>query len=277
MSAGHRSADRAALLHRLAATDEDLLVALGELLEIDASERRELVDEATVATALVAALDRPHRTQQRRVADALLALLPGAPALRTALAVALATDSPRLRWGAAYVLGRAGSPPPEVWAAASEAMAIADGDQRWAAAELACLAVRTHPELRTALLAGLESGSATLRKMTLYCLRDLGDPEGGSLARARLRDGDAGVRLAALAALAHQAPSDANALAISERVTEDPDLGVRRAAAAVLGRVGVDHPIVRTTLEQAADNSDPSLARAAKAALAARGGDPSGG
>jgi HEAT repeat protein len=269
--------DRTALLRRLAATETELLVALGELLESDGPGRRELVDDADVAAALVATLDHPHRTQQRRVAEALLALLPDAQALRAALAVALGADSPRLRWGAAYVLGRAGSPPREVWPAASEAMALADGDQRWAAAELACIAVRTHPELREALVAGLDSESATVRKMTLYCLRDLGDSEGGSLARARLRDVDAGVRLAALAALASLAPSEANALAISDRVVADADLGVRRAAAAVLGRVGVDHPVVRTTLEQAAGASDPSLARAARAALASRSGEPSGG
>jgi HEAT repeat protein len=264
--------DRAALVRRLSGGEEDLFAVLAELLEHEARQRRDLLGTDEVATALVAALDHPHRTHQRRVAETLLAFLADAPGLRAALSRALGADSPRLRWGAAYVLGRAGSPPREVWPAAAEAMALADGDQRWAAAELACTAVRTHPELRTALVAGLESESATLRKMTLYCLRDLRDPEGGSLARARLHDVDPGVRLAALAALASATPSEANALAIGERVAQDSDLGVRRAAAAVLARVGVDHPTLVAILEAAASSSDPSLARAANAALAARSG-----
>lgn len=269
--------DREALVRRLAAGEDELFAALAELLERDAHERSALASDGSVANALVAALDHSHRTHQRRVAETLLALLPAAPALRSALVAALdAGASPRLRWGAAYVLGRAGSPPREVWPAASEAMALADGDQRWAAAELACVAVRTHPDLRTALVAGLDAESATLRKMTLYCLRDLRDPEGASLARARLHDVDAGVRLAALAALGSAEPSEASALAIGERVEADADLGVRRAAAAILARVGIDHPELRTILERAATASDASLARAAKAALAARSWEPSG-
>jgi hypothetical protein len=104
--------------------------------------------------------------------------------------------------------------------------------------------------------------------MTLYCLRDVGDPALGRLARERLGDADPGVRLAALAALARVPPCAENALAIAARVAADPDAGVQRAAAATLGRLGVDRDEIRAALEAAARSGDTSLARAARQAIA---------
>jgi HEAT repeat protein len=262
------AAARAALSDALAGSDDERAAALGSLAATDAARRGRLIDP-DLARALVAALDHPHRTRQRSVADALLSLLADAPALGEALRAALAAPSSRLRWGAAYVLGRAGPPPPEVWPAVAETLAREDGDQRWAAAELACRVVRASPELRSALVAGLGAASAIERKMTLYCLRDLDDPELGALARERLADPDAGVRLAALAALAKATPSEESAHAVAHLLDGDRDAGVRRAAAATLGRMGGAQRSARAALERAACPGDRSLVRAATQAIAA--------
>jgi HEAT repeat protein len=273
MTSGDSSDDaavRSGLRDGLGRGDAERATALAAIVATSAARRRALIDDE-LARALVGALDHPHRTRQRETAEALLDLLPDAPSLGDALRAALGAPSARLRWGAAYVLGRAGPPPSEVWPVVVATMALADGDQRWAAAELACRIVRANPELRSALLAGLSAASATERKMTLYCLRDLGDPALAELARERLDDADAGVRLAALAALAQVPASAENAIAIAVRVASDPDAGVRRAAAATLGRVGLDLVEVRAALEGATRSGDESLARAARQAIAALG------
>ena len=261
-------ATRARLLEQLAADDEARRDAL-ELLRTTERPRRRTLLDAELAAAAVAALDHPHRTQQRRIADALVALLADAPQLAEPLRLALSAPSARLRWGAAYVLGRAGTPPAEAWDAARETLSLDDGDQRWAAAELAVALVRAHPELRSALLAGLASPSATLRKMTLCCLGDLGDPELARLACERLGDASPGVRLAALGALARTPPAEDTALRVAGLLETESDPGVRRAAAAALGGLGTAHPAVRAALDAAAVSPDPSLARAARAARTA--------
>lgn len=268
MRAEDLQATRTRLIEQLGAGDEARRDALELLCSAERPRRRALLD-AELATAIVAALDQPHRTQQRRVADAVVTLLADAPPLAEALQLALGAPSARLRWGAAYVLGRAGAPPAAAWAAARETLALDDGDQRWAAAELAVALVRAHPALRDELLAGLTAPSATLRKMTLYCLRDLGDPELARLACERLADTSPGVRLAALGALARTPPAEDSALKIATLLETDPDAGVRRAAAATLGRLGSVYPAVRTALDAAAGSPDPSLARAARTARAA--------
>jgi HEAT repeat protein len=191
--------------------------------------------------------------------------------LRAALAGALRAPGQRLRWGAAYTLGRASLAGPEVWPAVREAMALDDGDQRWAAAELGCALVRRHPALGAELRAALGTESATLRKMALYCLRDLAADDAPALARAALADPDAGVRLAAVATAAGTAPGSAHAgscaAGLARAVAADPDPGVRRAAAAALGKLGVAADDVLRCLDEASQSPDQSLARAARSAL----------
>jgi len=193
--------------------------------------------------------------------------------LGTALHEALAAADARLRWGAAYTLGRGLPAGPELWPAARETLALDDGDQRWAAAELACAVARAHPAVLAEIRAALRAESATLRKMCLYCLRDLGVADTGNAARELLADPDGGVRLAALSAVARTAPGSADAHLTAARLTPlldgDPDPGVRRAVAATLGKLGVTTAAVLDGLRAAAASADPSLARAARTARAA--------
>jgi len=241
--------------------------ALDSLIELPPRARDERID-ATLAGALVLLLGDPSRTRQRRAADVLQALVPDAPRLAEALDSALAALDPRLRWGAAYTLGHARTPPPaHLWPAVRETLALRDGDQRWAAAELACELARHHPHVREDMVTTIADGSPTLRRMFLYCLRDLEDADLLPVARARLEDHDPRVRLAALSASAAAERTTEETEALAHRVASlmenDADDGVRRAAAATLGKLGTTSDPTLAALERAAESSDASLARAA--------------
>jgi len=244
--------------------------ALAALAGLTVAAASALAEHGTVAADLVAMLANERRTEQRRTADILAPLLGGSPALVAALRTALAATNARLRWGAAYTLGRGLPPGPELWPAARETLALDDGDQRWAAAELACAVARRHPAVLAEIRAALCAESATLRKMCLYCLRDLGVADATGVARELLADGDAGVRLAALSTVARTPPGSPDAHATAARLLPlldgDPEPGVRRATAATLGKLGVASEPVLERLRAAAGSSDPSLARAARSA-----------
>ncbi len=259
---------RAALLRALR-DDAGREHALAELRAMDPRESAKRID-ARLAGALVLLLGDPSRTRQRHAADALRGLVPHAPALSAALQSALGALDPRLRWGVAYTLGHSGdAPDANLWPAVRETLALEDGDQRWAAAELTCALARRHAEIRADVRSTAETGPPTMRRMLLYCLRDLEDPEMPRIASGRLEDEDPGVRLAALAALtaAHTAAVQGCASRVAALVSADPDPGVRRAAAATLGKLGLASEDVLGTLRRAADGPDPSLARAAQGAL----------
>lgn len=247
------------------------LAALAELVRTASAST---IDDA-IARALLVPLGSASRTEQRQAADFVAPIAAAAPALLAVLRAALAAPDARLRWGAAYTLGRALPPARELWPSALETMRLDDGDQRWAAAELACRIARNDPALLADLRGALADPSPTLRKMVLYCLRDLREPGTSTAARALLADADAGVRLAALAALtaAVGGVADDDVRRTADRVAavleSDPDAGVRRAAAAALGRLGVAEPPIHEALRAATRSADASLARAASGALRA--------
>ena len=212
-----------------------------EALERLSAAQRSLRIDPSVATELARMLDDPSRTRQREVADLLRRWVASAPALEQALRTALAALEPRLRWGAAYTLGHAlPSPPTELWPIVRETLALEDGDQRWAAAELACSLARAHRSVRDEILAAVDSGSASVRRMLLYCLRDLGDEDLAGVARRRLADEDPGVRLAALSA-ATRCPPGAPA-----------DLGDTWAIAGAAGQ-GIDEQTLEAMMGEVFD------------------------
>ncbi len=244
--------------------------ALDALGAIAPDERAARID-ATLAGALVLLLGDPSRTRQRRAADALSPLVADTPALGEALQAGLVALDPRLRWGAAYTIGHATRPPSEnLWPAVRETLALDDGDQRWAAAELTCELAHHHPAVHQDVVTTATGGSATMRRMLLYCLRDLADPSLLAIATDRLTDEDAGVRLAALSAVARAERSEADTAVLADRLADridtDPDAGVRRAAAATLGKLGATTEHAKAVLDRAVGSEDQSLARAASTA-----------
>jgi HEAT repeat protein len=262
-------------------------MTLADRLRSDAvDERRAAIAEIATRTAvdpaeldsLVACLGHPAKAIQRPAADAFHALAQQGIPVGTLLTAALDATDPRLRFGAAYALARLGPPPPAALAALLSALALDDGDVRWAAADLI---TRTEP--RTEAVAGLlplvATGNAPQRKMALYCLRDLGtaSEEVKRAALAALDDPDGGVRLAAMATLTRLAKSNPSAAAdgiLKALDAEDPR--ERRAAAAALGDLGLDTNAVRAALEKAAKADDASLRRAAERSLRKLGPAPRG-
>jgi HEAT repeat protein len=225
--------------------------------------------------ALRDCLGDERKRVQRQAAECLAALGGRVGGVEELLLGCLTSASPRFRWGAAYALARMGSFPEEALDVLVVALGSADNDLRWAAADLlARAAVSRRRETVGRLVAACRADSAEVRKMALYCLRDIGpgSEDGLRVVAGLLSDGDHGVRLAALSAVARLAPDPISAARLLLPRLADPDRRVRRAAAATLGRIGDRSPDVLAELRHACESDDPSLCRAADQALRTLGG-----
>jgi HEAT repeat protein len=225
--------------------------------------------DATELESLVTCLGHAAKAVQRPAADACGVLAERGIPVEPLLTAALGAADPRLRFGAAYAIARFAAPSPTTLPALLSALALDDGDIRWAAADLIC---RTEP--RNAVVEGLlplvTSGPPPQRKMALYCLRDLAAHSDAvdRAALAALDDPDAGVRLAAMSALSRLSQGNRDEAAdrlMSALGAEDPR--ERRAAAAALGDLRVSTVSVRAALQTAAHGEDASLRRAAERSL----------
>lgn len=244
---------------------------LNALMSIVASDGPTLSNE--IITAIAACLAADSKTIRRRAADALAAAAHRDSNVAALIRQGLNSDDRRIRFGTAYALGAIdGGLDLDATPALCEALGDADGDVRWAAAELLVrLGHRESRRLGDDLLELLRGGNSPTRKMALYCIRDLElDSEDFLRAGAAATgDEDAHVRLAALALLASSFASREEAVTrMLERLEGDSDLGVRRAAAIALGASRGEPARVAQALQQAAGQSaDESLARAARTAL----------
>jgi HEAT repeat protein len=229
-----------------------------------------VVDDAAVVARLIELLGKRSRSISRPAADA-LAHAARRPAHRSAIEAALVDASPLRRWGAAFALARAGVRTSAVVAAALDALALLDGDIRWASAELLCSAPDEDGAIEAALRDACRNGSPEQRKMALYCLGNLGHRVAATYVAA-LDDESAGVRHAALSGLRRCGDADRGTLdRLLTLVALEPDAGVRRAAAVTLGRVmGTDEDAARALRRAADDAADRDFARAVEIAL--RGG-----
>lgn len=192
-------------------------------------------------------------------------------ALRSLLARLRVPDQPA-RGGTALATAHVGAARPrgavETLCAALDAP---DSDLRWAAA--AALA-RIGDAADQCVAKVARSGPPRARRMALYCLRGFNGPHKCGLGAEAARDGEAGVRLAALAMIAARGHGCARCAKSALRLLErDRSAGVRRAAAAALGRIGVTSAAVRAGLRAAAQSADNSLARAARGALGRLGSE----
>ena len=221
------------------------------------------------AITLVSSLSGVGRSEQRRRSEALQALVPEFPPIAEALVEALDSTDFDLRWGAAYTLGKLSPENPIIWPAICEMLAAEDGDSRWAAAEITCAMARLSPSLLTELREATRGDSGTLRRMALYCLRDLQAEGLFEIARERLDDPDAHVRLSALSTLTKtDIPTEQRAdltARLIEILTADPAAGAQRSAAATIGKLQLLE--ARPELEKAAISADGGIARAARQAL----------
>ena len=153
-----------------------------------------------------------------------------------------------------------------------EALGVADGDLRWAAADLLVRSACIDREAALSrLLDAASSGNDVQRKMALYCLRDAGvrHPAVLDAAERALAEANTDLRLAGLSALARLHGDRSAASARIVRLLLDGDERVRRAAAGTLGKMGDGSPEVLAALRRVLDSEDGSLRRAAATALRA--------
>jgi HEAT repeat protein len=226
------------------------------------------VSESDVVRALDE-LGHARKAIQRPAAERLADAAREDATIRRRLVDQLASPESRRRWGAAYALACLEPAPVEAVPVLLDALASTDGDVRWASARILTRAVRHLPRLVGDVRALVRASSPLQRKMALYCLRDIGDAtsEDQGMIAAALADGEAPVRLAAMAAVVALLPRTAETADLVAALVDDTDPGVRRAAAATAGQIGIRTPRVARVLEGARESGDTALARAATQAL----------
>jgi HEAT repeat protein len=255
-------------------TDTDPEVRLSAIQHLSANPDLQ-ISEATL-NALLDCLGANRKVVQRRAAEALATAASRDANIVDKLHGALSTTNERARWGAAYALGLVtahGALDLRAMPALLEALSNADGDIRWAAAELVVrLAATNRDAVGDQLIRLARDGNLNARKMALYCLRDVGGPREQLLAVAEncCEGHHSLLKMAALSLISRLADSSDRASALAIRLLEgDPDAGVRRCAAVALGHVGNNSVRVLDALKRAATNEDDVfLKRSATRALA---------
>jgi HEAT repeat protein len=228
-------------------------------------------EESDKIAALVESLDRRDKKEMRRAAEALIAYGKTAPRLADKLHALMEKTPAEMRWPIAYVAAQIAPPTTACLDALKTALDVADPDIRWAIAVLlADLGKKSSAGVAGALAELVRSGSATQRRMAIYCLRDIGAPDAPAPAaiRGALGDDDPLVRVAAVTSL-KTFPEIAGAHPDELlRLLSDRDSRVRASAALALAHVDPPSAQIRKALEDAGRGDDPKLAKAARAALA---------
>ncbi|HVN29208.1 MAG TPA: HEAT repeat domain-containing protein [Candidatus Binataceae bacterium] len=261
----------------IALNDADAEVVLAGIARV--AENPEVVLSESSFDALLRCLGANRKAIQRRAAEALAAIASHDERVVAKLRTMLSHDDARMRWGVAYALGLVHEDGALDLAAMPnlvEAMSSADGDVRWAAAELVVRLGKEHRDaVSTRLLALAGEDNPNARKMALYCLRDVGGARDAllAIAEACCADHHSIVRMAALSLLTRIGnPGERAANAAMGLLENDPDAGVRRCAAVALGHLSNHSARVTEALMRAANaNGDVSMQRAARGALARLG------
>jgi len=271
---------------------EPVSALLERLARADPEQRRDACQAAAESAsavflidALGEALGDPVKAVSRAASDALAEIGVRIGGVEDAIRVALRSDVPARRWGAAFTAARLEPPGPGLLPPLVEAMGSADGDVRWAAARLIVAIGRLHGEVLPLLLELARSGEpALLRRMASFALRELAPDraETAEALAAASRDSDLQVRRAALTAMAALiAPPPRVASRLLEAIGQDDDDASRRLAALALGEIGAANPgaLPPALLHQLREHEhrceDPDLRRALRRALSRLEAGPS--
>jgi HEAT repeat protein len=212
------------------------IAALAEL----SRSGEEILDQPRVQEALFGVLADSVKAVQRVAVEVVVQAARTRPGLASRLRAALASSEPRLRWAAAFALGRLGGPPAESLPVLLENLGSGDGDVRWAAQALLLRLAQNERQVRSEALRLAGSAADRTRRMALYLLRDLGQRDRvlDELAVAALQDPDRSVRLAAINTIIKLEVTQPAALERLRQVQRnDPVAGVQRAASAALKRL----------------------------------------
>lgn len=186
---------------------------------------------------LLDALEETDKATIRRAVEGLVALAAGEPGVAQALAERLRAAP---RWPVAYALGQIARPSGLCLEVLAGGLGSGDQDLRWATQLLLTDLGKRYPEVRTRLEGLLRDGSATQRRMTVYCLRDIGAAGGGlpAVFLEAMRDPEPLVRVAVVTSLAKASTVSAEALdGLRSAAADDADVRVRNAAAFAVGRL----------------------------------------
>src|SRR6266849_2287693 len=223
-----------------------------------------------VLHGLLHCLGHNRKAVQRGAAGQLVRFAHAQPEIVAVLIDALSNADPRMRWTAAFALSQINLSEPTPLPVLIENLGHEESDLRWAAATAILRLAQQHPRVIAEMLRLAGTGNTVQRRMTLYCLRDLGQagPDAQTVYLAGLSDPDPMVRLGGLSCLGKLRLVSAEALTLLVRLLEaDPDLGVRRATAVTLGQFGSFTPAVIEALTAASQSDDVGLSKAAAGAL----------
>jgi HEAT repeat protein len=228
-----------------------------------------MTDEVQIAT-LIADLDHPDKPTIRAAVDALISLATGLPAFQQILHQRLTESGHKNYWPAAYVLGHLPSPSPVVIQNLIEALDHREPDIRWAIALLLVRIAKTDGNLTNLLVDLCGTGTATQKRMALYCIRDLALSDSASLAALlkALRDSDPTVRVSAAICLKLRRDlNDEGKATLLQVYLEDRELKVRNTAAIALANLGSPAPEFLLALRKASESDNDQVRKAAVAAL----------
>ncbi len=189
---------------------------------------------------LLDALQETDKGTVRRAVERLVALAAESPGVAEALDERLRTAR---RWPIAYALGQITHPSAACLEVLVRGLGSEDQDVRWATQLLLTDLGKRYPEIGSRLETLLSHGSATQRRMAVYCLRDIG-AAGAGLPAALLRavqDPEPLVRVAVATTLAKAPEVGTEALdALRRAAAGDVDVRVRNAASFALTRLSED-------------------------------------
>ncbi len=185
---------------------------------------------------LLDALEEPDKGVVRRAVEGLVAIAAGEPGVAEALDRRLRANP---RWPVAYALGQITRPSAACLEVLVRGLGSGDQDVRWATQLLITDRGRRFPEVGSRLEALLGEGSATQRRMAVYCLRDIGAAAGlPAVFLQALHDPEPLVRVAVITSLTKAPAAGARALdALRAAAADDPDTRVRNAAAFAVKRL----------------------------------------
>jgi len=216
--------------------------------------------------ALCETLNDDDQSVARAASQALASLGTHRDAVRTALASALRAERPRCRMYAALAQARLEPPPIKLLPPLVDALAHAEGEERWQVTQALVELGRLHGEVFPVLRSLVETGEPPrVRRLALLALRALGpdQPESASIILDASQSPDAALRRIALSACAGLvAPPDDIVARLAEALAADPDPGSRRCAAAALRALSPRMHLpesVRAALERAASGSDSDI------------------
>lgn len=221
-------------------------------------------------TSLIESLSHSDKKIKRRASDALISVAPKVPALAQRLEQILATTPMESRWPIAYVLGHITLPSALCLEVLKQTLDSKDPDIRWAILLLLVRLAKNDKAMVRVLLELLKAGTATQRRMAVYCLRDLNlnDPVSLQALSESLRDPDPLVRVATVTSLKNRTEINEDQLdCLLQLFSDDPDSRVKYAVAFALVELASPSDKIFTALLDASQSGDPRLKKAATAAL----------